>query len=86
MRHARPEDLDRIDALLARLRPLPGLTERKRGTFYVKSKAFLHFHEDASGMFADIKRPDWKDFDRLKVDTPAEQDALVARARSALGH
>lgn len=85
MRHARPEDLDRIEPLLARLRVLPGLTERKRGTFYVKSKAFLHFHEDPAGMFADIRCADGRDFDRLKVDTPAEQDALAARARSLLG-
>jgi hypothetical protein len=85
MRHARPDDLVRIGPLLERLRALPGLTERKPGTFYVKSKAFLHFHEDPAGMFADIKRADWRDFDRLKVDTPAEQDALIARAHSVLG-
>lgn len=85
MRHARPDDLVRIAPLLTRLRALPGLTEKKPGTFYVKSKAFLHFHEDPAGMFADVKNAAWNDFDRMKVDTAAEQDALVAHARAVLG-
>jgi hypothetical protein len=77
LRHARDQDLDRIEPLLRRLRTLPGLIERKRGTFYVKSKAFLHFHEDPAGMFADVRAADGKDFDRLKVDTAAEQKSLL---------
>jgi hypothetical protein len=77
LRHARDQDLDRIEPLLGRLRALPGLIERKRGTFYVKSKAFLHFHEDPAGMFADVRAADGKDFDRLKVDTAAEQERLL---------
>ena len=58
MRHARDHDLDRIDDLLVQLRTLPGLVEKKRGVFYRKSRAFLHFHEDPKGMFADISDPD----------------------------
>ena len=54
MRHARPEDLDRIEPLLEQVRALGGLKEKKRGCFYLKSKSFLHFHEDPKGMFADI--------------------------------
>src|SRR6185369_5558259 len=47
MRHARPEDLDRVDPLIARVREAgSALTEKKRGVFYLKSRAFLHFHED----------------------------------------
>jgi hypothetical protein len=80
MRHARDQDLDRIEPLLKRLRALPGLIERKRGTFYVKSKAFLHFHEDPAGMFADVRAADGKDFDRLKVDTAEEQERLLKAA------
>ena len=53
MRHARDEDLDRIDALLAEVRTLPHIKEKKRGVFYLKSKGFLHFHEDPAGMFAE---------------------------------
>jgi hypothetical protein len=54
MRHARDQDLDRLEDLLVRLRALPGLTEKTRGVFYRKSRAFLHFHEDPKGLFADI--------------------------------
>lgn len=81
MRHARDTDLDRLDHLLAQLRTLPGLTEKKRGVFYRKSRAFLHFHEDPKGMFADISDPD----ERIDVTDAAGQAALMAAARSRLG-
>jgi hypothetical protein len=80
MRHARDQDLDRIDDLLAQIRALPGLTEKKRGVFYRKSKAFLHFHEDPKGMFADISDPD----ERLDVTELAGQAALLSAARARL--
>ena len=80
MRHARDEDLDRIEDLLARLRTLPGLTEKKRGVFYRKSRAFLHFHEDPKGMFADISDPD----ERIDVTDAAGQAQLMAAARRRL--
>ena len=37
------------------LRGCPELTERSRGTFYKKSQAFVHFHEDPAGLFADVR-------------------------------
>lgn len=77
MRHALDQDLDRLEPLLARLRALPGLIERKRGTFYVKSRAFLHFHQDPAAMFADVRAEGGKDFDRVKVDTAEEQERLL---------
>lgn len=80
MRHARDQDLDRLDDLLADLRTLPGLIEKKRGVFYRKSRAFLHFHEDPKGMFADISDPD----ERIEVTDPAGRSALMAAARSRL--
>ena len=75
MRHARPEDLDRIEPLLERIRVAGAgvLKEKKRGCFYVKSKGFLHFHEDPKGMFADIED------DRIQVDDPAGAAEVVAR-------
>ena len=79
MRHARDQDLDRVEDLLAQLRALPGLTEKKRGVFYRKSRAFLHFHEDPKGMFADISDPD----ERIDVTEAAGQAALMAAARPA---
>jgi hypothetical protein len=81
MRHARDQDLDRVEDLLVQLRTLPGLLEKKRGVFYRKSRAFLHFHEDPKGMFADISDPD----ERIDVTEAAGQAALMSAARSRLG-
>ncbi|QPC99771.1 hypothetical protein [Qipengyuania soli] len=55
MRHAKADDLDRIEPLLARLRTIEGLVERSRGTFYRKGRALLHFHEDKGSILADLK-------------------------------
>jgi hypothetical protein len=75
MRHARDEDLDRIEPLLERIRAAGAgvLREKKRGCFYLRSKGFLHFHEDPKGMFADIEH------DRIQVDDPAGAGELLAR-------
>jgi hypothetical protein len=84
MRHARDEDLDRIEDLLVLVRQLPGLKEKKRGVFYLKSKGFLHFHEDAKGMFADLSGPGGKGFERVDVTQPAGQAELIALAQARL--
>ena len=84
MKHAAAAALDTLEPLLARIRALGGLKEKSRGVFYWKSKAFLHFHEDPKGMFADIRAGDSKDFDRFKVDEPAGADAVVERVRTAV--
>jgi len=77
MKHAGPAALDQLEPLLARLRALPGLTEKGRGVFYRRSRAFLHFHEDASGLHADV-RLSGDDFDRLRVETEDEREALLS--------
>jgi hypothetical protein len=82
MRHARPEDLVPLAGLLTSLRALDGLTERSPGTFYRKSNAFLHFHADAAGMFADLK--EHGEFVRYRATTKREQAALLRRATRAL--
>ena len=83
MRHAREEALNKLEPLLVRLRKLDGLRERKRGAFYRGSSAFLHFHEDPAGLFADLKVDgEWQ---RSQVDTKTEQNSLVKAARAALG-
>jgi hypothetical protein len=84
LRHARDEDLDRIEPVLIRLRALGALKERKRGCFYFKSKGFVHFHEDPKGMFADLRQIDSRNDRRIKVDTAAEQDALIEQAKKVL--
>ncbi|HEY2485383.1 MAG TPA: hypothetical protein VGI36_09555 [Candidatus Binataceae bacterium] len=82
MKHAGPEALDQLEPVLAKLRKLDGLRERKRGAFYRGSSAFLHFHEDPAGFFADLKVAD--DFIRFPVNSGAEVERLLARAARAL--
>ena len=81
MRHAGPGALDSLEDLLVRLRELP-LKETSRGTFYRGSRAFLHFHEDPAGLFADVRFAE--DFERVRVTSAGEQDALLARVREVL--
>jgi hypothetical protein len=54
--------------------------EKKRGIFYRKSAAFLHFHEDPSGLHADVRRGE--DFDRYRVETGSERSTLLKLIRS----
>jgi hypothetical protein len=83
MRHARPDDLAPLEELLRGLRALGALTERKPGTFYRGSKAFLHFHVDPAGLFADVKVG--TEFERYRATTKAEQRRVLGVARRALG-
>ncbi len=83
MRHARAEALDALDDVLERLRAFDELREKSRGVFYVQSKAFLHFHEDPAGLFADV-RLDGAAFTRLRVSTKRERAALLRQVRAAV--
>lgn len=83
MRHARDDDLDRIEPLLAQMRALDGLTEKSRGVFYRRSRACLHFHADGDDAYADV-RLHGDEFERRRVTTKAEQRALVAAVRRLL--
>lgn len=83
MRHATPAALDQLEAVLLELRKLGRLREKKRGTFYRGASAFLHFHEDPAGLFADVKLGG-VDFSRRRVSTEAEQRGLLAAVRRAL--
>jgi hypothetical protein len=84
VKHAGPETFARIAGLLDELRRREGLREPRPGTFYIRSKAFLHFHDDPAGIFADVKL-DLVDFTRLAVTTPAQQRALLVRIDACLG-
>ena len=68
MRHATDLDLDRIDALLQQVRQCvaTGFVERKRGVFYLRGRAFLHFHEHDGQLLADVRIHD--DFERVSLD------------------
>jgi hypothetical protein len=80
MKHAGPQTLEVIEPLLEKLRTIPGLVERKRGTVYRGATAFLHFHEDPAGMFADLRSGD--DFERYAVNTQPEIARLLDAAKA----
>ena len=86
MKHAGPASLDTLEPLLAEIRLLAGIdpkiVEKKRGTFYRKGKAWLHFHEDPAGFFADLKGSD--DWLRMRVSDANERQALMAAIDEAL--
>jgi hypothetical protein len=82
MKHAGPDALERLEPLLASLREVPALREKSSGVFYLGSKAFLHFHEDPSGLYADVRLIAGQDFIRKPVNTRVEQDWLLRQVRA----
>jgi hypothetical protein len=80
VKHVSPAGLDELDDLLRDLRRVDGLTEKKRGVFYRGSRAFLHFHEDASGFYCDVRVD--ADFERMRVQTKAERKRLLSIVRA----
>ena len=82
MRHAGPDTLERIPRLLAELRTRTALRERRPGLFELESRAFLHFHDDPSGVYADVRLVD--EFVRMRVTTRSEQSDLLERIDDCL--
>jgi hypothetical protein len=82
VQHATEEDLDRLGDLLAELRKLSGLRERKRGNFCRGSRAFLHFHEDTGDLYVDVRLD--SAFERMQVTSPRERADFLTRVRTAL--
>jgi hypothetical protein len=83
MKHAGPQTLAQLEPLLVKLRAVAGLVERKPGTFYLRSSAFLHFHEDPAGVFADVKLQG-SSFERLHLRTLQDHAALVKAVAAAV--
>jgi hypothetical protein len=83
VKHVTSAGLDELDGLLADLRLVDGLKEKSRGVFYRGSRAFLHFHEDPTGLYADV-RLDGADFERTRVSTKAERKRLLTRVRAVM--
>lgn len=82
MKHAGRAALATVEPLLAELRTAQGLVEKRPGVFYRKSRAFLHFHEDQAGIFADVRIDgEWQ---RLPASTVPAQRKLVRLAAACL--
>jgi hypothetical protein len=77
VKHAGRETLAALEPMLRQLRKDSTLVERTPGSFYRKSKAYLHFHEDTSGTYVDVKL-NGEDFTRMRVSTSQEQACLLA--------
>src|SRR5208282_1000070 len=82
MKHAGPQALDQLEPILAEIRRLEGLREKKRGAFYRGSSGFLHFHEDPAGFFADLKIGG--DFARFPINSKSQTQTFLRRAAAAL--
>jgi hypothetical protein len=83
MKHAGETALATIEPMLDEIRGLEGVRERKPGIFYSKSGAFVHFHEDPAGIFADVRRG--REWLRLPVNTGGERRELVRLVREIVG-
>ena len=72
-----------LEPLLRKVRKHAALVERTPGSFYRKSKAYLHFHEDPSGTYADVKL-DFVEFTRVRATTAKEQAHLLVLISESL--
>jgi hypothetical protein len=82
MKHADDTTLDAIEHMLLHLRGLDGIREKKRGVFCRKSQAFLHFHDDPRGIFADLRGDTgWL---RYRVSTRAERRRFLQLIKTLL--
>ena len=83
MRHASALSLQSLEPLLTAIRSMPTLVGHCPGIFYFRSTAFLHFHENPAGLFADVKL-DLLTFERLPANTEEEHQALRRAVRGAI--
>jgi hypothetical protein len=81
VKHVTAGGLDELDDVLRELRGVDGLKEKSRGVFYRGSRAFLHFHEDPTGLYADVRFG--AEFERMRVTTKAERKRLLSAVRAA---
>jgi hypothetical protein len=76
MKHADAAALAALCDLIENLRRRGALVEKKLGIFYTKGRAFLHFHKDPTGLFADLRQgAEWQ---RFPVNHPEECTTLLA--------
>jgi hypothetical protein len=76
VKHADVRALEAVSDLIENLRRRSDLVEKKLGIFYTKGRAFLHFHKDPAGLFADLREGD--EWQRYPVNDPDECTKLLA--------
>ena len=82
MKHADAAALAALCDVIENLRRRPVLVEKKLGIFYTKGRAFLHFHNDPTGLFADLRLgAEWQ---RFPVNDPEECATLLTAVDRAL--
>ena len=81
MKHVTASGLDQLDDVVRELAPSRASRRSRTGVFYRGSRAFLHFHEDPSGLYADVRVD--ADFERMRVTTKAERKRLLSVVRAA---
>jgi hypothetical protein len=82
VKHADAGALAALSDLIENLRGRSDLVEKRLGIFYTKGRAFLHFHKDPTGLFADLRHGD--DWQRWPVNEPDECARLLAAVDRAL--
>ena len=83
MKHVGKDAPANLEPVLDALRECDALNEKSPASFYLRSKAFVHFHEDAAGLFADLKE-DLVSFTRYRVSTATEQREFLTRVDRCL--
>jgi hypothetical protein len=83
VKHADAAALAALSDLIENLRRRSVLVEKRLGIFYTKGRAFLHFHKDPAGFFADMR--DGDDWQRFPVNHPDECARLLTAVDRALG-
>lgn len=82
MARANDSALDTIEDVLSAIRAMPGAAEKKRGVFYKRRDAFVHFHIEDGAVLADAKLKPGADFTRFPLRTKAERAAFVKALRA----
>lgn len=81
MSRARKATLEQLEPWLEQVRTLAidGLVEKANGAFYQRRNGILHFHEDADGVYADVKvAGDWT---RVQIDRGQGKRRVLALLR-----
>ena len=67
MRHAKIDELYKINSLIENIRKIDNIKEKTPGHFYYKNRNIIHFHIDNSVIYCDIKNK------RIKIENNYEK-------------